>query len=132
MTINIGGDVTGSAITLGDNNTVTMKGVKVALPPAASVDVAAEIASLKAMLADLNSPDQGKMARALQDAEEEAQKPDPDKAEVGGAIERAIKYAQKADTFSDHIEKLAPRIGALISWLGPIGVSVAASLGITL
>jgi hypothetical protein len=67
------------------------------LPPAHTVDVKAELAALREALAGLQRvPDRGKLERAMQDAVEEAAKPEPDKEEVGGAVERVVKYAKDA------------------------------------
>ena len=124
----VGGNVSGSSIVTGDRNTVT---THVALPPAGTVDVRAELASLRDMLARLNVPERGKLDRAMTDAAEEAAKPDPDKEDVTGALSRVAKAAKAADDFSEHVEKLAPRIAALASWLGPLGKSVLAGFGLS-
>ncbi|AXS42786.1 hypothetical protein D1F64_21420 [Breoghania sp. L-A4] len=107
-----------------------MKGVKVVLPAPETVDVAGELAALRALLAEMRVPDAGKLDRALQDAEEEAAKPQPDKDEVGGALERVIKYAKAADDFSGHAEKLQQRIAPLVSWLGANWHRIAIAVGI--
>jgi hypothetical protein len=102
------------------------------LPPADQVDVKAELAALREALATLNKvPDRGKLDRALEDAADEAQKPEPDKKEVGGALQRAVKYAKAADDFGDHAEKLLPRLAALAAWLGPLGHSVLSMVGLS-
>jgi hypothetical protein len=89
------------------------------LPPAHTVDLKAELAALRQLLAELkNVPDRGKLDRAMQDAVEETDKPEPDKDEVGGAVERAIKYAKSANDFGDHLERLLPRLAAIASWAG--------------
>ncbi len=104
-------DITGSSIVTGDHNTVTTTMKQVPLPPADQVDVKAELAALREALAALkNVPDRGKLDRAIEDAADEADKPEPDKEEVGGALERAVKYAKAADDFGDHAEKLLPRL----------------------
>ena len=111
-------EIIGSQVITGDHNQARMQGVAVTLPPAESVDVAAELAALRELLVGLDTPDAGKLERALQDAEEEAAKPAPDRDEIGGAIERAVKYAKGASDFSAHVAKLAPRLAALAAWLG--------------
>ena len=114
-------DIIGAQVITGDNNRVSMHGVAVTPPAAASVDVAAELAALRELLVGLNAPDAGKLERALQDAEEEAAKPEPDRDEIGGAIERAVKYAKGASDFSAHMAKLTPHLTALASWIGSLG-----------
>jgi hypothetical protein len=125
-------DITGSSIVTGDHNTVTTRMTQHTLPPADQVDVKAELAALREALAALQKmPDRGKLDRALDDADDEAKKPEPDKEEVGGALERAVKYAKAADDFGDHAEKLLPRLAALAAWLGANGHNLLAMLGIS-
>ena len=123
-------DITGSSVVLGDHNTVSTQMHQVPPPPAAEVDVTAELAALRQLLAELKVPERGKLDRALEDAAEEAAKPDPNKDEVGGALGRVAKYAKAADDFGEHAEKLAPRIAALASWLGTAGRVLLAAFGI--
>jgi hypothetical protein len=125
-------DITGSSIVTGDRNTVSTTAKQIALPPADQVDVRAELAALREALAELKKvPDRGKLDRAMEDAVEETAKPEPDKEEVGGALERAVKYAKAADDFGEHTEKLVPRLAALASWLGANGHNLLALLGIS-
>jgi hypothetical protein len=105
---------------------------QITLPPAHTVDVKAELAALREALAGLQRvPDRGKLDRAMQDAVEEAAKPEPDKEEVGGAVERVVKYAKAADDFAEHTEKIVPRLAALASWLGPAGRALLNVLGVS-
>ena len=125
-------DITGSSIVTGDHNTVSTTMKQIALPPADQVDVKAELEALREALAGLQKvPDRGKLDRALEDVVEETAKPAPDKEEVGGALERAVKYAKAADDFGEHTEKLLPRLAALGSWLGANGHSLLSMLGIS-
>jgi hypothetical protein len=124
-------DITGSSIVTGDNNTVTTTMRQVAAPPADKVDAKAELAALQELLAQLkNVPDRGRLDRAMQDAVEETAKPEPDREEVGGAVERVVKYAKVADDFVEHTEKIVPRLAALASWLGPAGRALLNMLGV--
>lgn len=125
-------DITGSSVVTGDHNAVTTTMQQVPLPPPDQVDVKAELAALREVLAALNKvPDRGKLDRALEDATDEAEKPEPDKEEVGGALERVVKYAKAADDFGDHAEKLLPRLAALAAWLGPVGHSLLSMIGLS-
>lgn len=127
------GNITGSSVVTGNQNTVTTTMRQVAAPPAETVDVKAEVAALRELLAQMqNVPDRGKVDRAMQDAVEESAKPQPDKAEVGGAVERAIKYATSADDFGEHVEKLLPRLTAIASWVGAAGRAMLALVGVTI
>jgi hypothetical protein len=89
-------DITGSSVVTGDHNTVTTSMKQVPLPPADQVDVKAELAALREALAALQKvPDRGKLDRAIEDAVDETGKPKPDKEEVGGALERAVKGGRR-------------------------------------
>jgi len=70
------------------------------------------------------------LGSAIEDAADEAAKPEPDKEEVGDALERAVKYAKAAEDFGEHAEKLLPRLAALASWLGPVGHSLLSMVGL--
>jgi hypothetical protein len=130
--VTAGRDITGSSIVTGDHNTTTTTFTQVPLPPADQVDVKAELAALREALAGMRKvPDRGKLDRAIEDAVEETAKPEPDKEEVGGALERAVKYAKAADDFADHADKLLPRLAALGSWLGPVGHGLLSIVGLT-
>ncbi len=130
--VTIGRDAIGSQIVTGDQNVVTSSGQRITLPPAESVDIQKELGELRAILATLKAPDAAKIGRALDDAEDEVKKDKPDKDEVGGAIERVVKYAKGASDFSEHVEKLAPKLAAVCSWLGENWVKLLALAGIAL
>lgn len=130
--VNIGRDAIGSQIVTGDQSVVTSSGQRITLPAPENVDIRKELAELRAILASLKAPDAGKLDRALADAEDEVRKDDPDKDEVGGAIERAVKYAKGASDFSEQVEKLAPKLKAVCGWLGQNWVKLLALAGIAL
>ena len=116
--ISIGGQVRDSVVVAGSRNVVTQHGRSIALPPADTVDIRAELAALRAALEPLQPPDAGKIERAFADADEELEKPEPDKGEIGRAIERILGYAGKAAAFSTAAATLAPHIAAIAAWLG--------------
>ncbi len=116
--VSIGGDATGSSIVSGDRNVVTTNYQRVTLPAAESVDISAELKALRGILEKLDSPDGRKIANALTDAEDELTKPEPDKDEVGKALQRALEYADKAERFADVTEKLVPHLKSVAAWLG--------------
>jgi hypothetical protein len=126
-------DITGSSVVTGDQNIVTTTMKQVAAPPADEVDVKAELAALRDLLAELNNvPDRGRLDRAMQDAVEETAKPESDKAEVGNALERVTRCAKAASDFTENAEKIVPRLVALGSWLGPAGRALLNTLGVTI
>lgn len=126
--IAIGGSVKDSPIVAGDHNVVQM--TKTTLPPAENVDIRAELAALRAVLGVLATADAAKIGRALDDAEDEAGKAEPDKEEIGGALDRALEYAEKADGFATVTEKLVPRVKAIAAWLGEHGPRLLRFVGL--
>jgi CHAT domain len=116
--VSIGGSVTGSAIITGDNNTTNVNFQQVSLPTPTSVNIEAEINALCEILTNLDTSDRRKIDNACADAQEELNKPQPDKDEVGDALNRALKYAKKAEGFASTIEKLQPHLTKIIAWLG--------------
>lgn len=120
--VSIHGDAVGNVITTGDRDTVeahvTAGKRDVRLPDPATVDVARELAAIRAVLAGLGSPHDKKIGRALDDASEEAGKASPDKDELGRALERALGYAKSASAFATEASKLAPHVASAVAWLG--------------
>lgn len=116
--VSIGGSMTNGAIITGDSNTASIQVQQAALPQLESVNIQAELIVLREVLAQLQAPDQRKIERALEDAEEELKKPEPNKDEVGQALERALNYAQKANGFAEAINKLRPHVEKAAVWLG--------------
>ncbi|MES2444647.1 MAG: hypothetical protein V4574_17620 [Pseudomonadota bacterium] len=117
--VNAGGNITGSIIQTGDNNTATLTAT--ALPDAASVDIAAVLTELRAVLASVAGPDAAKIGRALDDADEEAARSEPDKAEIAGTLTRAVALAKKASDFSEHLGKVQELVTKVAGWIGAAG-----------
>jgi len=115
--ISVGGDMIGSSAVTGDHNVVHTE-YRALLQPVESVDIGAEVRALRELLTTLEAPEQAKLERALADAEDEAAKPEPDRDEIGGALDRAIRYATKANNFAEQATKLKPHLEAACSWLG--------------
>jgi hypothetical protein len=116
------GSITGSVVVAGSGNTINAR-LRVELakeppPSAEAVDIRAEFDELRKILEQLQTPDQGKIRRALDDASEELAKPEADKKEVGGALKRALDYAGKVASLGDEAVKLAPHVHKLADWLG--------------
>ena len=120
--VDIGGDATGNVITTGDKNKIRTKikvvRIKTPLPPAESIDIAQELAQIRAILARVAGEQAGKVGRALDDAAEEAGSAKPNKDEVGSALGRALDYAKKGSAFADEVQKLAPHVTNAVAWLG--------------
>jgi hypothetical protein len=114
----IAGNVTGTAVVTGDHNVTNVRYQKISLPPAESIDIRAELAALRDLLAGLNTADRQKIANALDEATADAAKPQADKDEIGGALERALRYAGKAAGFAEVAGKIAPHVQNAVAWLG--------------
>jgi hypothetical protein len=112
------GSISGKNIMVAGDNNVTKVNMQEQLPPAESVDIKAELSALREILAKLQSSDQKKINNAIDEAEDEAKKDEPDKDEVSKALERAMGYAKKAGTFTTIIETLKPHILNISGWLG--------------
>jgi hypothetical protein len=133
--VSIGRDAVGNVITTGDRNRVEAEIeaslTKTPLPPAGAVDIAKELAQIRAVLERLGGEQAGKIGRALDDAEEEASKPQPNKAEVGDALGRALKTAQSVSGFAEVVAKLAPHVASAVGWLGAYGHPLLPTVGLT-
>lgn len=129
--VQIGSHATGSAIQSGDGNVASVHFQQAVLPKSEVVDIAAELAALRETLNQLESPDQRKIDNALEDAEEELKKSEPDKDEVGKALDRALSYAEKANGFAEAVDQLRPHIEKSAGWLGRNWYKLLALVGLT-
>jgi hypothetical protein len=120
--VNVGRDAVGNVITTGVRNRIDSKIavqlVKTSLPSAGSVDLPKELADIRAILERIGGEHTGKVGRALDDAAEEAHKPQPNKDEIGTALSRALDYAKKSNGFAEEMKKLAPHVVNAAAWLG--------------
>ena len=116
--VSIGGNATGSAIQTGNYDTANINYQQVSLPAPETVNIQAEFNALREIIAELETSDRRKIENAFEDAQEEIKKPQPDKDEVGEALNRALKYAKKAEGFAGAIAKLQPHIAKTTGWLG--------------
>jgi hypothetical protein len=89
------------------------------LPSARSVKIADELLALKQLLLELGIPERRRnIESAIDEAIDETKRARPDKDIIGGAAERALKFATQADDFSAKVEKIVPRIKQVAGWLG--------------
>ncbi|MBD1812165.1 CHAT domain-containing protein [Microcoleus sp. FACHB-DQ6] len=120
--VSIGRDATVNAIQVGDKDSANINAninfQQVSLPTPANVNIETELNTLREILAKLESSDRRKIDNAFEDAQEEIKKPQPDKNEVGKALERAFDYAKKAEGFASAREKLQPHLAKTTAWLG--------------
>jgi hypothetical protein len=129
------GDIVGSMIVTGDMNkieaSVTGNLTRVTLPPGNSVNIQEQLAGIRAILQQMGGEHAAKIGRALDDADEEAQKPRPNKEEIGSGLERALDYANKGGDFAEHVEKLAPYVLSAVAWLGTNWHTLLPFVGLT-
>ena len=130
--VSIGGDATNNVIQTGDGNVASQQLTQTTLPSPESVDIQAEFAALRQIFAALQAADQKKIDRALEDAEEEMAKPQPDRDEIGRALERALTYTQQAEGFAGTIGKLQTHVANAVSWLGSNWHRLLSLVGLTL
>lgn len=130
--VNIGGNATGVVIQTGDRNVASIVFTQTTLPPPASVNIQSEFESLRSLLKSLSSPAQAKLIRALEDINDELANPDPNRDDIGDALERAINCAQKAAGFADSIDRLRTPISNIVAWLGNNWHKLLATVGMTL
>lgn len=131
-TIKVGRDISGSSAVTGDHNVAQSVIISQDLPQAEAVNIRAEITALREALAALDTPDKRKIQRAMDDAADETTKAAPDRNEIGGALERAIKYARQANAFADQAGKLKPHLEAACGWLGQNWHKLLAAAGLAL
>jgi len=116
--VSVNGSMTGSVIQTGDGNTASVQFQPAALPQPQTVDMVSVLEALQPILMQLDTPDSRKIVNAVDDAKEELKKSQPDKDEVGKALDRAMTYAQKANGFAEAIDKLRPHVEKAAAWLG--------------
>ncbi len=127
--IHIGGNVKGSTVISGDNNTAMTTFNNPAASPADTESIRLELNELRKILADLASADRKKIDNAMEEAADELEKPAPNKDEVGKALDRALEYSKKADQFNTVITKLKPHVMSISAWLGTNWPHITACLG---
>ena len=64
----------------------------------------------------LETSDRRKIDNAFKDAQKELNQLQPDKNEVGKALDRAFEYEKKAEGFASMITKLQPHITNFTAW----------------
>lgn len=132
-TVSIGGSSIGSVLNAGSHNNIhaTIKLTRIALPSPDSVDIPATLGQIRAILGSSGvGQNERKISRALDDADEEAQKLQPNKTEVGGALKRALDYAQEGGKLAGLVTELAPHVMSAVAWLGGNWQHLLATVGL--
>jgi len=114
--ISVGGHVTGSALSSGQNIKAT---VVFAGPDGAERERVLEaLSAIQAELARLTGP-KAPAANTLAGAAVDAVKTvEPSKDEIGGFLDSALKTARETAEFASVATKLAPHVGTVANWLG--------------
>jgi hypothetical protein len=86
--------------------------------------------TLRELLERLDTTDRGKIVRALDDAQEEAQKPTPDKEEMAGAMERVVKYAKTAHGIGEVVVEIQRPLSIIAGWIGTTAPIAARLFGL--
>ena len=129
--VRVGGNATGNVFVTGDNNQVSQNYQQAPLPPPESVDIRSELQALQSLLEQLHTEHRRKIDNALEEAIDELKREQPDRDEVGRAVDRALEYAQKTGEFAGIVEKLKPHVTGAASWLGKNWYKILAAVGLT-
>jgi hypothetical protein len=130
--VSVGGSVSQSAVVAGDQNKVQLtREVPVGLPSEmATEEIMQALQTLRELLERLDTTDRGKIVRALDDAQEEAQKPTPDKEEMAGAMERVVKYAKTAHGIGEVVVEIQRPLSIIAGWIGTTAPIAARLFGL--
>jgi hypothetical protein len=105
--------------TTAGNGNVTNISQRINLPDPATVDIVRALKEIQQLLAGLEAPDQKKINNATEEALDEAARGTADKTEIGTALERAFKFAERTGKLAMTAAALSPHLAAAVSWLGP-------------
>jgi hypothetical protein len=134
--IGVGRDATGAVLVTGDNDrisaTLQATVTKITPPPASTVKIDQELNQIRAVLERIGGENAGKIGRALDYAAEEANRPNPNKDEVGSALDRALAYAKASAGFAEEVSQLAPHVENAVSWLGANWQKLLTTIGLSM
>ncbi len=116
--ISISGNATGGVFVTGNQNSISASNQMVISNHNESVEIRSVIATLSEVLTNLPGDAKRKIARAFEDINDELASADPDRHEVGAALDRALRFAKSSDEFANAQPKLDENIGQVIKWLG--------------
>jgi len=114
------GNASGNVAVTGDHNQVTTTLAGVTFPAPETVDIARELAGLRALLAEvaLEPKVRKRVDNALEEAEAEAASGAPDRQEIGEAVERAVTAVSRAGKVAEVVTKLRAQLIPVAGWLG--------------
>jgi hypothetical protein len=120
--VTIGRDAHGNVIATGDRNRINAKihaaPASEAPRPSDAIDIIEELQQIRIVLQRIGGEHTQKIGRAFEDATEEAQKAEPDKDEIGAALNRALNYARKSNAFAHEAGNLTQHLANTVAWLG--------------
>jgi hypothetical protein len=129
--INVGGNVSGSILITGHNSVATLTAT--ALPPAAAVDITAVLAQLRALMTATPTSATPRIDLELGDASVEAVRPEPKRAKIAGALERAVDAFKGTAEFAGSAGKIADLVTKAAGWIGEADLGgLLATVGLTL
>jgi hypothetical protein len=99
------------------------------IAPDANVDIVTALTTLQNILSGLPGIGTKALTR-LNEAREEASKPEPKREEVKDLVTQATHYAREAVGFAESAEKLKPHLRQIAAWLGSAWLSWAPTLGL--
>jgi hypothetical protein len=127
--VSAGRDIKGTAAATGDLATATATTYLETVPRDTNVDLKEELAAVRKILAGLDSVDRKALSR-LEEAEEEAGKPEPDLGEIEKLVGQATNYAKAAAGFTERIGNLVPPLTKIGAWLGRAWTEWGPTLGL--
>ncbi|WP_125781147.1 hypothetical protein [Pseudoalteromonas rubra] len=130
-TIQVGGNANGAVLNTGDYNQIVAT-PKITVPEPQAVDIQQALSELTSVLGELSTSQPRKLNNALEEAKEEIEQAQPDKAEVAESLARAAKIAKEAESFASHSEKLVERFTPVLGWLGSHATRVAEALDVVI
>jgi hypothetical protein len=128
--ISIGGNVSGSVVIAGDENTLENVTVGASPPPSDQAAVLQALEELRALLVEIAGRDSRRVGNAIDEAIDEAKDPEPRKSVIAESLKRALEVASGATAFLEQVGKLRPSVEALVRWLGPSFAGMLKSVGL--
>jgi hypothetical protein len=97
--------------------------------PDPNIDIGAALTAIRKALAELPGIDTKALTR-LDEAKDEAQKPNPKREEIQTLVAQATQYARDADGSAVTATRLIPHLQQIAGWLGQAWQSWAPALGL--
>jgi hypothetical protein len=112
-------------------NVVTTRYAKTTLPAPDRVDMGAELAKVRRILTALRAEDAVLIDIALDEARHQLAKAQPRVDRIGAAVQRALDFASRDESFADRREALTPPLRHICAWLGGPWYRLLGFVGLT-